>query len=155
MGHFEDNLNHDSDVLSPCEYNCSNYSFYSLFFRLAPRGTKCPHITPAEAMKRMSSIQEKFKEDIAHYSKHGLLYLESGPYDIEEKSAQELMNRHDRMCKLQKELEERRSTWPDIFCGKRLCFLIVPLVYMSSYAFGQSHRRIFSFKFSLQSHLAR
>jgi hypothetical protein len=74
----------------------------------------------------MASIQEKFKEDIAHYSKHGLLYLESGPYDIEEKSAQELMNRHDRMCKLQKELEERKHSWPDIFKGK-LALLVITL----------------------------
>ena len=66
----------------------------------------------------MLSIQQKFKEDITHYSKHGLLYLESGPYDIDEKSAQELMNRHERMCKLQMELEERRNTWPDIFQGQ-------------------------------------
>ncbi len=67
---------------------------------------------------KMASVQEKFKEDIAHYSKHGLLYLESGPYDIEEKSAQELMNRHDRMTKLQKELDEMKNSWPDIFKGK-------------------------------------
>ena len=68
----------------------------------------------------MISIQEKFRDDIAHYSKHGLLYLESGTYDIEEKSAQELMNRHERMCKLQEELETRKHAWPEILKGKLL-----------------------------------
>ena len=72
----------------------------------------------------MASIKEQFKEDIAHYSKHGLLYLESGPYDIDEKSAQELMNRHDRMSKLQKELEERKDSWPDIFKGNYPAFVL-------------------------------
>ena len=99
------------------------------FSRLAPRETKCPHITAAEAQKKMASIKEQFKEDIAHYSKHGLLYLESGPYDIDEKSAQELMNRHDRMSKLQKELEERKDSWPDIFKGN-------PVLYFRSHVLG-------------------
>ncbi|XP_046839524.1 uncharacterized protein LOC124433781 isoform X2 [Xenia sp. Carnegie-2017] len=83
-------------------------------FRLAPHNAVCLHVTSTEGQTKMKSILSKFKEDIAHYSKHGLLHLESGPYDIEEKSALELMNRHDRMCKLQKELDERKDSWPDI-----------------------------------------
>ena len=66
----------------------------------------------------MKSILENFNEDITHYSKHGLLYLEPGPYDIEEKSGQELMMRYERKCKLQKELLNKKDLWPDILNGK-------------------------------------
>ena len=90
------------------------FSCFFFIFRLAPPDSECTHVSSVEARKIMKYIQENFEEDITHYSKHGLLYLEPGPYDSEKKSGQELMKRYERKCKLQQELDNRKHLWPDI-----------------------------------------
>jgi hypothetical protein len=80
--------------------------------------SKCTHVSNEEASQLIKSIKENFNHDIAHYSRHGQLSLETGVYDLEHRSAQELFLRNERRMKLKEELQSQKEDWPDILKGK-------------------------------------
>lgn len=82
--------------------------------------SKCTHVSKEEASQLIKSIKEHFNHDIAHYSRHGQLSLETGVYDLEHRSAQELFLRNERRMKLREELESQKDDWPDILKGELL-----------------------------------
>ena len=70
------------------------------------------------AAKLMEMIKDNFNHDIMHYTRHGQLSMETGVYDMEHRSAQELFLRNERRTKLMEELEAKRDEWPSILNGK-------------------------------------
>ncbi|XP_032232309.2 uncharacterized protein LOC116614879 isoform X2 [Nematostella vectensis] len=82
-------------------------------------GSKCTHVSDEQCEKLKKAIKENFHHDIAHYSRHGQLSLETGVYDLEHRSAQELFMRNERRMKLQEELESQREEWPEILLGSK------------------------------------
>ena len=82
-----------------------------------PSVTKCTHVVEGHASQLMETIKDNFHQDIVHYSRHGQLSMETGVYDLEHRSAQELFMRNERRTKLKEELEARRNEWPSILNG--------------------------------------
>ncbi|KXJ13938.1 hypothetical protein AC249_AIPGENE23961 [Exaiptasia diaphana] len=79
--------------------------------------SKCTHVSKEEADHLTKSITDNFSHDIAHYSRHGQLSYETGVYDLEHRSAQELFLRNERRMKLKEELLSQQGDWPDILNG--------------------------------------
>jgi len=77
------------------------------------------------AAKLIETIKDNFHHDIAHYTRHGQLSMETGVYDMEHRSAQELFLRNERRSKLKEELEARRDEWPSILSGMYLIIVYV------------------------------
>ena len=66
----------------------------------------------------METIKDNFNHDIVHYTRNGQLSMETGVYDMEHRSAQELFLRNERRTKLTEELNAKKSEWPSILNGK-------------------------------------
>ncbi|KAK3751530.1 hypothetical protein QZH41_019423 [Actinostola sp. cb2023] len=79
--------------------------------------SKCNHVSKEEASHLTKSITDNFSHDISHYSRHGQLSLETGVYDLEHRSAQELFMRNERRMKLKEEIQSQRADWPNILHG--------------------------------------
>ena len=69
------------------------------------------------ATKLMETIVDNFHHDIVHYTRNGHLSMETGIYDMEHRSAQELFLRNERRTKLMEELEAKKDEWPAILNG--------------------------------------
>ena len=82
-----------------------------------PSASKCTHVLEESATKLMEQIKGNFHHDIVHYTRHGQLSMETGVYDMEHRSAQELFLRNERRTKLMEELEAKRDQWPSILNG--------------------------------------
>lgn len=65
----------------------------------------------------METIKDNFHHDIVHYTRHGQLSMETGVYDMEHRSAQELFLRNERRTKLMEELDAKKAEWPSILNG--------------------------------------
>jgi len=102
---------------SMCKGCRARYDYRSLS-RL-PSVTKCNHVLEENAAKLIETIKDNFHHDIAHYTRHGQLSMETGVYDMEHRSAQELFLRNERRTKLKEELEARRDEWPSILSGQK------------------------------------
>lgn len=96
--------------------NCCNIRSLS---RL-PSTARCTHMLEESASKLTEQIRGNFHHDIVHYTRHGQLSMETGVYDMEHRSAQELFLRNERRTKLKEELEEKRDQWPSILNGKSI-----------------------------------
>lgn len=96
--------------------NCCNIRSLS---RL-PSTARCTHMLEESASKLIEQIRGNFHHDIVHYTRHGQLSMETGVYDMEHRSAQELFLRNERRTKLKEELEEKRDQWPSILRGKSI-----------------------------------
>lgn len=96
--------------------NCCNIRSLS---RL-PSTARCTHMLEESASKLTEQIRGNFHHDIVHYKRHGQLSMETGVYDMEHRSAQELFLRNERRTKLKEELEEKRDQWPSILNGKSI-----------------------------------
>ena len=82
-----------------------------------PSATKCTHVLEENAAKLMETIVDNFHHDIVHYTRNGHLSMETGIYDMEHRSAQELFLRNERRTKLMEELEAKKDEWPAILNG--------------------------------------
>lgn len=91
--------------------------FYCRSLSRLPSATKCTHVLEENSAELMGKIKENFHHDIAHYTRHGQLSMETGVYDMEHRSAQELFLRNERRSKLMEELEAKRAKWPSILNG--------------------------------------
>ncbi|CAH3136847.1 unnamed protein product [Pocillopora meandrina] len=100
-----------------CKGCRARYDYRSLS-RL-PSAIKCTHVLEENATKLMETIKEHFNHDILHYTRHGQLNMETGVYDMEHRSAQELFLRNERRTKLMEELEIRKTEWPSILNGQK------------------------------------
>ena len=83
-----------------------------------PSATKCTHVLEENAAKLMETIKDNFHHDIVHYTRNGQLSMETGVYDMEHRSAQELFLRNERRTKLMEELNAKKAEWPSILNGK-------------------------------------
>ncbi|CAH3018781.1 unnamed protein product [Porites evermanni] len=84
-----------------------------------PSTARCTHMLEESASKLIEQIRGNFHHDIVHYTRHGQLSMETGVYDMEHRSAQELFLRNERRTKLKEELEEKRDQWPSILNGQK------------------------------------
>lgn len=102
---------------SRCKGCRARYDYRSLS-RL-PSATKCTHVLEENAAKLMETIKDNFHHDIVHYTRNGQLSMETGVYDMEHRSAQELFLRNERRTKLTEELNAKKAEWPSILNGQK------------------------------------